>query len=143
LGAPSNQENKSDFSPRWCILYNSHGRAIGPRLGLSGGSWPILLPWKDMSQRRFLQNQVPKKQLVWTCQAGPSTSRGLVNTWWSQTWHSLSRTRRARHGLHAPRGMQSCKPGLLVYTWFVQFTQQIMLTFAHSLHTVYTPYPSM
>jgi hypothetical protein len=88
------------------------GRAIGPRLGLSGGSWLILPPWQDRSQHRFLQNQVPEKQLVWTCQAGPSTSRGLVTTWWSQTWHSLFRTRWARHGLHAPLGMQTRPLGL-------------------------------
>ena len=76
MGAPSNLILLSDFSTRGCVLYNAHGRAIGPRLGLSGGSWPILRPWQDRSQHRFLQNQVPEKQLVWTCQAGPSTSRG-------------------------------------------------------------------
>ena len=52
-----------------------------------------------------LQNRLPEKQRVWTWQAGPSTSRGLVNTRWSQTRHSLSHTRWARHSLHAPRGM--------------------------------------
>ena len=112
MGAPSNQILLSDFSARGCVLYNAHGRAIGPRLGLSGGSWPMLRPWQDRSQHRFLQNQVPEKQLVWTCQAGPSTSRGQVNTWWGQTWHSLSRTRWARHGLHAARGVQSEPFGL-------------------------------
>ena len=111
----------SDFSTCGCLLYNAHGRAIGPRLGLSGGSWPILRPWQDRSQHRFLQNQVPEKQLVWTCQAGPSTSRGLVNTWWSQTWHSLSRARGARHGLLAPRGMQTWPFGLhMVRAWFAR-----------------------
>ena len=69
----------------------------------------------------FCKNQVPEKQLVWTCQAGPSTSRGLVNTWWSQTWHSLSRARGARHGLLAPRGMQTGSFGLhMVRAWFAR-----------------------
>ncbi len=120
MGVRSIQKNISDFSTRGCNLYNTHGRAIGPRLGLSGGSWPILRPWQGRSQHRFLQNQVPEKQLVLTCQAGPSTSRGLVNTWWSQTWHSLFHTRRTRHGLHASRGMQTRPFGLhkvlVVYT---------------------------
>jgi hypothetical protein len=121
FGAPENSKYASDFSTRGCVLYTARGRVTGPRLGLSGGSWPILRPWQDRSQHRFLQNQVPEKQLVWTCQAGPSTSRGLVNTWWSQTWHSLSRTRWARHGLHAPRGMQTGHFGLhMVRAWFTR-----------------------
>ena len=109
---PENSKWASDFSTRGCDLHNARWRAIGPSLSLPGWSWPILRPWQDRSQRQFLQNQAPEKQLVWTCQAGPSTSRGLVNTWWSQTWHSLSRTRWASHGLHAPRGMQTRPFGL-------------------------------
>ena len=140
MGAPSNQENKSDFSPRGCILYNTHGRAIGPRLGLSDGSWPILRAWQDMSQHRFLQNQVPEKQLVWACQAGPSTSRGLVNTWWSQTWHSLSRTRWAHHGLHADRGVQTEPFGLhKVFEVYTAYVFYVCTEFAHSLYALSKP----
>ncbi len=137
MGVRSNQNKISDFSTRGCVLYTAHGRAIGPRLGLSGGSWPILRPWQDRSQHRFLQNQVPEKQLVWTCQAGPSTSRGLVNTWWSQTWNSLFRTCLTRHGLHAPLGMQTGPFGLhkvrVVYTAYAFY---IYTEFTHSLHAL-------
>jgi len=137
LGARSNQKKISVFSTRGCVLYNAHGRAIGPRLGLSGGSWPILRPWQDRSQHRFLQNQVPEKQLVWTCQAGPSTSRGLVNTWWSQTWHSLSRARGARHDLHAPRGMQTGPFGLhKVHVVYTAYAVYVYTEFTHSLHAL-------
>ncbi len=129
MGVRSNQKKISDFSTRGCVLYNAHGRAIGPRLGLSGGSWPILRPWQDRSQHRFLQNQVPKKQLVWTCRAGPSTSRGLVNTWWSQTWHSLFHTHARhvmvympRHGLHEQTYMDKC---MFVYSKFARFAQNL------------------
>ena len=137
MGAPSIQILLPDFSARGCVLYNAHGRAIGPRLGLSGGSWPILRPWQDRSQHRFLQNQVPEKQLVWTCQAGPSTSRGQVNTWWSQTWHSLSRTRWARHGLHAARGVQTEPFGLhKVFEVYIAYAFHVCTQFAHSLHAL-------
>ena len=137
LGCKIKPKKKSDFSTRGCVLYNAHGRAIGPRLGLSGGSWPILRPWQDRSQHRFLQNQVPEKQLVWTCQAGPSTSRGLVNTWWSQTWHSLSRARGARHDLHAPRGMQTGPFGLhKVHVVYTAYAVYVYTEFTHSLHAL-------
>ena len=137
MGARSNQKKISDFSTRWCLLYNTHGRAIGPRLGLSGGSWPILRPWQDRSQHRFLQNQVPEKQLVWTCQAGPSTSRGLVNTWWSQTWHSLSRARGARHDLHG----STCPSGYANRAFrFAQSSCSLHSTCCLCFHRVYTEF---
>ena len=66
-----------------------------------------------------------------------STSRGLVNTWWSQTWHSLFHTRWARHGLHAPRGMQTRPFGLhkvlVVYTAYAFY---VYTEFTHSLHAL-------
>jgi hypothetical protein len=79
--------------------------------------------------------QVPEKQLVWTCQAGPSTSRGLVNTWWSPTWHSLSRTRWARHSLHAPVGMQTRPFGLhMVLEVYTTNVFNVCTQITHSLH---------
>ena len=103
-------------------MHNPSWRAIGPRFGLSGGSWPILKPWQDGTKRRFSQKQVPEKQLVKTCRAGPSPSGGLVITWWSRTWHSLLHTRWARHGIPAPRGMQVMHSGLhMVCSWFTWY----------------------
>ena len=84
----------------------------------------------------FCKIRSPQRKLVWTCQAGPSTSRGLVNTWWSQTWHRLSSTRWARHGLHAPRGMQTRPFGLHMVPAFYTSNLSVCTEFAHILHAL-------
>ena len=109
----------SDFSKLWRTLYNAARTTSSPSLSLPGCSWPILRPWQDRSQHRFAQKRVPEKQLVQTWKVGPSPSRGQVNPWWSQIWHSLLHTRWAHHSLHALTwNLSPCKPCILVCTWF-------------------------
>ncbi len=104
----------SDFCTHGFIQYNPRRRAIGPRFGLSGCSWPILWPWQDGCKHRFSQKSVPQKQLVRSCPAGPCTPRGLVITWCSQIWHSLFHspwTHGTAGGVHTSRVLRAhCAP---------------------------------
>jgi hypothetical protein len=58
----SRLNHRATFEPVWAILADA---VTGARLQLT----------------LIHQNQVPKKQLVQTCQAGHSTFRELANTW--------------------------------------------------------------
>ena len=124
----------------------------------------LLLSSRPLRQARaaaphlLAKKSVPDNQLVWSFLAGPSTPRGLINTGFSQIWHSLFHTRwthRTACGMYTDLGpvlghtcilctlctfRAHCAHCAPVVTLFILCTQFTLCTYEHAVTPLCTLY---